>query len=200
MLRAKYEGKHGRAKEKTVNKTYKSRFCAIAITVMLLLGLAVGGTVAWLSTDSGPVENSFTYGNVSCEVTESFSGTVKSNVNVKNTGNIDAYIRVKLVTYRTNDEGNHIGGAATIPTFTLGSDWVFYDGYYYYTLPVASGATPTTNLADSITLTNEYTDADGGHQAIDVVAEAIQSNPAKAVGEAWGVSISQGTVSPYTAA
>ena len=50
-----------------------------------------------------------------------------------------------------------------------------------------------------MTLTSSYSDADGGHQAIDVMAEAIQSVPAKAVGEAWGVSISKGSVTAYSA-
>ena len=44
---------------------------------------------------------------------------MKSDVNVKNTGDIDAFIRVKLVTYRTNDAGQHIGGTAALPQFTI---------------------------------------------------------------------------------
>ena len=34
--------------------------------------------------------------HVSCEVTEKFDGETKSNVNVENTGDTDAYIRVRL--------------------------------------------------------------------------------------------------------
>lgn len=117
---------------------------------------------------------------------------------MKNTGDIDAYIRVKLVTYRTNKQGQHIGGTATLPNFTLGANWVKFGDYYYYMLPVAAGKMPATNLTDSMTLTAEYTDADGGHQSIDVMAEAIQSVPAKAVGEAWGVTISEGRVTAYS--
>lgn len=48
------------------------------------------------------------------------------------------------------------------------------------------GASPAANLADSITLTASYADADGGHQSMDVMAEAIQSVPAAAVKTAWG--------------
>ena len=131
-------------------------------------------------------------------MTESFNGTVKSNVNVKNTGDTEAYIRVKLVTYRTNDDGQHIGGTAEIPAFTPGTGWVSYGGYYYYTKPVAPNGSPENALISSITLTGSYNDADGGHQAIDVMAEAIQSGPAQAVGEAWGVSITPGNVIAYS--
>ena len=49
-----------------------------------------------------------------------------------------------------------------------------------------------------MTLTASYTDADGGRQSVDVMAEAIQSEPAQAVGQAWGVRISQGSVTAYS--
>ena len=200
MYKGKYEGKHRKAKAQPVRrKTYhKGRLTAMVIATAVLLALAIGGTVAWLSTKDAPITNTFNPSKVACEVTESFNGKVKSNVNVKNTGDTDAYIRVKLVTYRTNALGQHIGGTAELPSFTLGVNWVKYGDYYYYTLPVAAGEKPTNNLIDSMTLTTAYVDADGGHQSSDVMAEAIQSGPAQAVGQAWGVSISQGSVTAYS--
>lgn len=200
MYKGKYEGKHRKAKAQPVRrKTYhKGRLTAMVIATAVLLALAIGGTVAWLSTEDAPITNTFNPSKVACEVTESFNGKVKSSVNVKNTGDTEAYIRVKLVTYRTNDQGQHIGGTATLPSFTLGANWLKYGDYYYYTLPVAAGEKPTNNLTDSMTLTTAYVDADGGHQSIDVMAEAIQSGPAQAVGQAWGVSISQGSVTAYS--
>ena len=91
---------------------------------------------------------------MSCTVTEDFDGTTKKNVNVTNTGDIDAYLRVKLVTYRVNDDGQHIGGTAAIPAFTPGDGWVKYGDYYYCTYPVAPGQQPETPLIDSLTLTD----------------------------------------------
>ena len=182
-----------------VRKPHKGRgrLAMMVLSVVLLLGVAIGGTIAWLSTKTTPVTNTFTPAEVTCEVTEQFDGKKKTNVNVKNTGNIAVYIRVKLVTYRTNDAGQHIGGTAKLPEFTPGENWVKKDGYYYYTLPVEPNAQPQTNLADRMTLEQFYDDADGGKQALDVMAEAIQSEPKKAVGEAWGVRISQGSVTDY---
>jgi hypothetical protein len=194
MYKGKYDGKHRKAKAQPVRrKTYhKGRLTAMVIATAVLLALAIGGTVAWLSTKDAPITNTFNPSKVACEVTENFNGEVKSNVNVKNTGDTEAYIRVKLVTYRTNDRGQHIGGTAELPSFTPGENWVEHDGYYYYTLPVAADGTPATNLADSMTLTNTYEDADGGHQSIDVMAEAIQSVPEDAVKAAWGAEFSIG--------
>ena len=179
-----------------VRKPHKGRgrLAMMVLSVVLLLGVAIGGTIAWLSTKTTPVTNTFTPAEVTCEVTEQFDGKKKTNVNVKNTGNIAVYIRVKLVTYRTNDKGQHIGGTAKLPEFTPGKNWVKHGEYYYYTLPVSPGEKPEANLADSMTLEKSYKDADGGKQALDVMAEAIQSEPEKAVADAWGVKIAPGSV------
>ena len=201
MYKARYEGKHGKPQAQSVSARprRRGRATAMLLATVMLFALAVGGTIAWLIDKDSPLVNTFDPSKVTCEVQEKFDGKVKSDVNVKNTGDIDAFIRVKLVTYRTNDAGQHIGGTAALPQFTLGANWVEYNGYYYYTLPVAPGDNPATKLTDSITLTESYDDADGGHQSIDVMAEAIQSVPAEAVGQAWGVSIAPGSVTAYSA-
>ena len=189
MYKGRYEGKHRKTAAPARGRSLRTgRLTTMVIATVLLLALAIGGTLAWLSTKGDPIQNTFLPTKVTCKVTESFNGSTgeKSDVNVENTGTINAFIRVKLVTYRTNDQGQHIGGTASLPRFTLGANWVSYDGYYYYTLPVAPGKKPETNLTDSMTLTGSYTDADGGKQAIDVMAEAIQSVPEGAVKAAWG--------------
>ena len=173
---------------------------ATVLSLLIILTVSVGGTLAYLITHTNPVRNQFTPSYVACQVKESFDGTIKSEVNVKNTGDTEAYIRVKLVTYRVNTDGQHIGGTAEIPSFTPGKNWVKYGEYYYYTKPVAPGAEPETELIGEtgIPLSSAYNDADGGKQVIEVMAEAIQSGPAEAVGSSWGVSISEGSVTAYT--
>lgn len=186
--------------DRHVKRGVKGKAGALLISLLALLTLTVGGTVAYLVASTPEVENTFTPSQVSCKVTEDFNGITKSNVNVTNKSNIDAYLRVKLVSYRVNDDNQHIGGTAAIPPFVPGAGWVEYGGYYYYTSPVDPGDRPATNLIDSdgITLEDKYEDADGGKQAIDVMAEAIQSVPDKAVGEAWKVTIAPGSVTAYS--
>ena len=191
MYHGKYEARHLQRRRKRRSKKTGMLF----LSLLLVIGMVVGSTVAWLSTKSAPITNTFLPSHVSCSVTEEFNGTTKSNVNVINTGDIDAYIRVKLVTYRVNDKEQHIGGTAEIPDFKPGAGWVKNGDYYYYTKPVAPDEQPETSLIDSITLTGSYDDADdadGGKQVIEVMAEAIQANGVsddgtKAVVEAWGV-------------
>lgn len=202
MKNGKYQGRHEAKAASCGQKRIhlNGRLTAMVIATVMLLALAIGGTVAWLTDTSPAVVNTFTPSQVSCEVEEDFNDRtgVKSNVQVQNTSDIPAFIRVKLVTYRTNGKGQHIGGTAELNfTPAAGSGWVAHGEYYYYTQPVAAGQS-TPNLIDSITLESSYNDADGGHQAIDVMAEAIQSVPETAVQEAWHVTIANGSVSAYT--
>lgn len=173
------------------------RSLVLVVSVLALVLAVAGGTLAWLVANTTPVTNTFTPAQVSCAVEETFNNNVKSNVNVRNTSDIDAYLRVKLVTYRVNKDGQHIGGTAEIPPFTPGEKWVKNGDFYYYTLPVAPYETPAANLIDKIELAGSYNDADGGKQVIEVMAEAIQSVPKKAVGEAWGVTIALNSVTAY---
>ena len=205
MYTGKFEGERGKPAKYTgisrrTSGRSTGRLAAMALATVLLLALTIGGTVAWLTSKTSDITNTFTPSKVMCAVSEIFDEDtgVKSNVNVTNVGDTDAFIRVKLVTYRTNAEGQHIGGVAEVPTFTPGDGWVKYGDYYYYTKPVAPNEKPESNLISRIQLESVYTDADGGYQAMDVMAEAIQSEPAEAVGEAWGVSISQGSVTLYS--
>lgn len=201
MYNGRFQAKQPQQPQRPVRrrKRRSKKTGTLLFSLVLLLTMMVGGTLAYLTIQTTPVVNQFTPSHVSCTVTEDFNGTTKSNVNVRNDSDINAYIRVKLVTYRVNGSGEHIGGTATIPTFTPGSGWVEHSGYYYYTQPVAAGASPTANLTDSMTLTGSYTDADGGKQVIEVMAEAIQSVPATAVQNSWGVTITPDKVDDYNA-
>lgn len=200
MKNGKYQGRHEAKAASCGQKRIhlNGRLTAMVIATVMLLALAIGGTVAWLTDTSPAVVNTFTPSHVSCEVEEDFNDRtgVKSDVRVQNTSDIPAFIRVKLVTYRTNGKGEHIGGTADLPSFTPGEGWQEHNGYYYYTQPVQP-QNFTGILIDEIQLQDPYTDADRGRQAIDVMAEAIQSMPATAVQEAWHVTIADGSVTAY---
>lgn len=193
-----YQGKHS-APKKPGKKNNKSKVTLISVLALVMV-VAIGGTLAWLFTNTNGIINTFTPSSVPGEIVERFDGETKTSITVKNKGNIAAYVRVKLVTYRVNDEGQQIGGVATIPEFTLGTGWVKHtDGYYYYTVPVAAGASTGDLIASGSSITlQKYDDADGGKQVIEVLSESIQSVPEEAVGDAWGVRISENSVTDYT--
>lgn len=190
MKNGKLESQHSQTEKKhNLNKLQ-----LLILSLLVVTTVTVGGTVAYLTTKTEPVTNTFTPSKVTGEVTEEFDGTVKKNIQVENTGDIAVYVRVKLVTYRVNKDNQHIGGVATIPDFTLGTDWVKRGEYYYYTKPVEPGKS-SSSLTDASGITlRKYEDADGGKQVIEVMAEMIQSVPDTAVKEAWGVTISDGCI------
>ena len=166
-----------------------NRTAVLLIAIILLISTAVGSTVAFLATKTAPVENSFEYANVSCKVTQNCD-TDGSIVQVKNTGTISAYIRAAVVANWIDVDGNI---AASVPegysydlTCSSGSWAQGKDGFFYYLLPVAPGASTEGNLLTcTVTCpeTPEYT------LSAEVLAEAIQSTPASAVNEAWNVAV-----------
>ena len=63
------EGKYLRQDEKCAKK-HSYRPLALMLTLMLVLGSVVGGTVAWLIADTDPVVNTFTYGDIDLKLEE----------------------------------------------------------------------------------------------------------------------------------
>lgn len=186
------------SKFKSASKKKVSAIIAVAI----ILNVTLIGSIAYLIDKTEEIVNIFNPGTVTTDVEEEFENNIKSSIKVKNTGNTESYVRVALVAYRVevDADGNvvkRIGGNADVPSFELAANWVKYGDHYYYTLPVPAGG-EVELLASPITL-QSYDDADGGVQAIDVMASGIQANPVKAVNESWGVVITQGSVTPYTA-
>ena len=163
-----------------------------AVALVLLLCAAVGGTLAWLTTQTDPVVNTFTPAHVTCRVDEAFSNGSKKNVKIENTSDIDAYIRAAIVVNWADASGNVSAKPVTDDDYTMNlnlnsSGWVKgTDGYYYYTSPVAPGGT-TVNLIDKCEPVDGK--APSGYKLqVTILAEAIQSTPSDAVTEAWGVA------------
>ena len=163
-----------------------NKAAVLIIAVLLLLGAAVGSTVAFLTTKTKPVENSFEYAKVSCEVTGS-----KENVQIKNTGDIPVYVRATyIITWRDAD-GNIVptpdGYSYDLTGVTETTKWVpGKNGYYYYTEPVAPNGGQTEGSL--LTCTTKQP-ADGKYSLhVEVIAESIQSEPIDAIQEAWGIT------------
>ena len=175
-----------------VSKTNRPKHFAGLLALALILVCTVGGTVAYLVAHTDPVVNTFTPGEVSCQVEEKFEGNnVKTEAVVKNTGNVPAYIRVAVVA-NTVDENGDITGMADLSQV----DWLNEanwtegnDGFYYYKGVVQPGDVTENLLKNGIPLT--------GIQ-VTILASAIQSMPDDAVNEAWNMSYNTGDWKPVT--
>ena len=70
-----YNGSHVSPRKKSGGPR---RPLLLLVSLVLLLALAVGGTVAWLNTSTTPVENTMIPGNVPITINETFDGINKS--------------------------------------------------------------------------------------------------------------------------
>ena len=108
-------------------KVLKSnKFKVSAAVVVLVLGVSIGGTIAWLHKSTDTVRNSFDPGLVNVTIDENFepgdvrNKTVVKQVRIKNSrqdskgnGNLNvvpAYIRVQLVPTWVKDADNETTG------------------------------------------------------------------------------------------
>jgi len=161
----------------------------LLVAIVLLLGVAVGTTVAYLIDRTKPIENKFEYAKTDVTVEEKFDGTTKSNVQVKNESNIPVYIRATYVVNWVDKDGNIVtsvpDGYVIDEKKNPDNEWIEgADGYFYYPTPVQPGeSTKGSLLYCKVTYPEnpEYT------LNVEILATAIQSEPKEAIKNAWGV-------------
>lgn len=135
--------KHGANRRSVSSKTF-----VVMLALVLALGCAVGGTIAWLTKTTDPVVNTFTYGNIDITLTE----TVPENRQAKiipgkdipkdpkvtvKANSEDCYLFVKVV-----EDGTFVANKVT---YTIRADgWTKGDGtdipenVYYRVVPAAT--------------------------------------------------------------
>ena len=145
---------------------------------MLLLTLAVSGTIAFLVTSTDAVENRFEPAYVKSSVVETFENGVKSNVMIKNDGNIDANIRAVIVVTWQDKDGNTLPIAPVEGTdytmeLDLSNGWSKdANGFYVWNEPVAPSATTGVLIekCEQKTHIGEY------RLCVEIIGSAIQYN------------------------
>lgn len=170
-------------------------------SLVLLLLVAVGTTLAYIFTKTEPVENTFKPSKVSCAVVENGSATEnagnivtistnKTDVRIKNTGDTDAYIRVAVVVNWASEDGTKVWATKPVLntdytiTYATGTGWEpGADGYYYYTKSVAPGTLTKILISQADKL--QTAPPEGYYLSIEIVASAIQSKPDHVVGQQW---------------
>ena len=160
-------------------RKFSKKTVALVVSIALLLCIGIGSTLAYLIAESGTVENKFTPSDVTTQVEESFDGTTKSNVSVKNTGDIDANIRAAIVVTWQDANGNVYGKTPVAGTdytmlLDLENGWTKNeaDGFYYWNAPVAPGAN-TGVLITSCTAAN--TAPEGYSLCVEIIGSGIQA-------------------------
>lgn len=175
------------------------------VSVLVLVFAAVGVTVAYLQTQTEPLENEFTPAKVSCKVDETFDGNVKSDVSIQNTGDTDAFIRVAIVAnwVQTGENSSVTSVYAQQPvlnvdyTLTLAENfddnWL-QDGndFYYYKNAVKPDGSTAVLIVECKPIEDK---APAGYTlAVEIVASAIQASPETVAEEYWHISVENGEI------
>ena len=133
-----------------MSKNTRTRILLTAVAALLLVTMAVGGTIAWLQDTSAPVENTFKTSTVDVSITETTGNNyqVIPGVNITKdpvvtyTTNVDSYVYVKMDKTAWNDD----------MTFEMADHWIDLPGYedevWYYVVDVNNDK---NNVATSVT-------------------------------------------------
>lgn len=173
-----------------------NRSAALLVCLLLALGCTVGGTLAYIFTNTSPVKNIFQPTEVTTTVVEDFDGTTKSNVKIQNTGSTDAWLRAAVVVTWQNAAGEVYGKAPVqgtdysitynVSEQVTSGKWVKgADGFYYWPSPVA----PEDLTGVLITSCTYKANAPEGYTlAVEILGSGIQSKPAGAFNDSWASS------------
>lgn len=170
-----------------IQKISSYRKYIIGVAIVLCLSVGAYMTISYLTSDSS-LENTFTIASVQPTVVETFENDVKSNVYVKNNGDIPVYIRAKIMIYYQDTEKNILGDIPANTDYSieysgdLEEHWIRADdGFYYYINKVDSQGNTAQLIKKCVSNVNDP----NKHLVVDIITEAIQANPQDAIKDAW---------------
>lgn len=188
-----YQGKH-------VNKTvkngtpkrkrrlrWKKEFVILCSVLVLIVGM-VGGSIAYLITNTGAITNTFTPAKNQVDIQETFDKDTKSDVTFKNSSDFPVRIRATYIANWVDDDGNVYPSALEAKkdyTIELGSGWDEKgDGYWLYTSTVGVGG--STGVFIKTLTPIDSAAPDGCHLEVEVICESVQAEPSTAMADVWG--------------
>ena len=180
-------------------KNRNKKSLTLIVSLILIITIGVGGTLAYLITSTSAVTNTFTPSKVVISVDETFDGNTKSNVKIQNhNDSVKSYIRAAIVVNWMSEDGKSVW--ATTPelgedyTMTLGDDWTEYpeeSGVYYYNKEVPAGELTENLIVSAAPVAGKA--PDGYYLSIEILAQGIQADGVDSNGKtpvelAWGAT------------
>ncbi len=186
------------AKHSKQNKKFAaSKVALVSVAVVLVLCSLIGGTVAWLIADTDPVVNTFTYGDINIDLTE--TDTNKDGDNNPNTNNYpmipgNLITKDPKVTFKAESENAWLfvkveesANFGTFMTYEIADGWTALAGvagvYYMSVDKAATDAEYYVIKDNTVTVKPEVTkemlnalDANGAtdYPQLTVTAYAVQ--------------------------
>ena len=173
------------------------------LAVTLLIGCAIGGTVAWLTATTDAVVNTFTYGNINIELTE----TKPEGKQAKIIPGVDIEKDPK-VTVKANSEacwlfvkvektGTFVDGKVT---YSIDNGWTKLTGvagvdnvYYRVVDAVTADTSFEVLMGNKVTVSDTLTKEDiakltSKEATLTFTAYAVQKDAAKTAADAWAIA------------
>lgn len=182
--------------------TKKKSSVIVAAYLAVMLSLVIGTTFAFLTDKTDTVKNELKPSEVTTEVDEDLDGKTKSNVRIKNTGDVKGYIRAKVIVTWQDAQGNVY---AEVPQEGADKDYTIAydlengwkkssDGFYYWTEPVKSVDEDANDCYTGVLISSctALTDksADGYFLNLEIIGSGIQSVPTSVVTTEWSSGVS----------
>ena len=188
-------------KNKT-NRTVSIKIAALIAAIVLFIGCAAGGTVAWLVSKPDPITNVFTVGNINATLTETAKTETtefkivpgvdifKNPVATVEAKSEDCYLFVKL-TEKNWPTFTEKGSSTRKVKYEIADGWTkLKDGVYYCEVTKKDTDQTFQVLKDnkvtvSNTLTKENADAITGDPKLTVAVYAVQKEGMDSADKAW---------------
>ena len=170
----------------------KKRSLALLLALVLAIGVAAGGTIAWLVAKTDSVVNTFTYGDINIDLTETTGDSYKIIPGVDIT-------KDPKVTVKANSEACwlfvKVAEADGTPkvTYTIADDWTALEGQagvYYREVGAVTADTSSGVLKDNkITVSENLTKAEVNgiktQPTLTFTAYAVQKDGIATAAAAW---------------
>ena len=174
------------------------------LSLVLVIGVAVGGTVAWLVATSDEVTNTFTYGNINIDLTETTGNDFKiipgvdivkdPKVTVKS-GSEACYLFVEVNEENwptfTNEDGTKKVSYAIADGWTQLEDGVYYRVVSATNADVDFNVLKDNNVTVSDELTKTEIDSITTQPKLTFKAYAVQQAEVANAAAAWTIAKSQ---------
>ena len=200
-------------------RSVSSKLFVMMLALVLVFGCAVGGTIAWLTAETDEVVNTFTYGDINIELTETKPNNKQAKiipgvdiekdpkVTVK-AGSEACWLFVKVAennwpTFTEADGTKKVSysvvtgeGGWTKLTGVAGVDNVYYREVSAVTADTEFGILTNNKVTVSENLTKEdIKDLTNTHPTLTFTAYAVQKDGIDSAADAW-VKIPSNTTNP----
>ena len=182
-------------------RNVSNKTVAILLALVLAIGCAVGGTLAWLISETDPVVNTFTYGDINIsleETTEKYKITPGVSINkdpkVTVTAGSEACWLFVKVEEKNWPDLKETDGTTRKVNYAIADDWTALDsqtGVYYREVSAQKNAQEFPVLeGDKVTVSEDLTKTEVDRlkeksPTLTFTAYAVQKDGIKDAAAAW---------------